>query len=356
MSGKLEQPPARLLIPLLSKVDLLQAAAPAIRIEGLVKTFPSRSGFVMPWKHNPRKKILDNINLTVQKGELLALLGPNGAGKTTLIQILATLALPDEGVVEVAGRSVASDSDYIKKNIALCSSADRGFYYRLSARNNLRFFGGLADLYGQRLNSRIDEVLDFVDLRQDADVTYARYSTGMRQRLSIARALLNDADILLLDEPTRGVDPVHAEALRMLIRNKLVRDYGKTIILATNILEEAWQLASRIVILKAGKIVAVETPQELQNSAQDLHRYSVVMNFADDLLIQRTREVQGVLTVAVQQVTGGTELSIAMAHSENSLTDVLRALTADGAKVRSVAPELATPGAVFAAIMERDDA
>jgi ABC-type multidrug transport system ATPase subunit len=182
-------------------------------------------------------------------GEVVGLVGANGAGKTTLLHIIAGLLRADAGTVTVDGR------------VALCTSADRSFYYRLTMRDNLRFFGRLYGLRGRHLEARIDCALQITQLEECCNRRYSTCSTGMRQRLTFARALLSDADVLLLDEPTRAVDALHAQRLHEFIREELACRYGKAVLLATNVLHEAWTICDRVLVLSGGHVTHANTTQ-----------------------------------------------------------------------------------------------
>ena len=247
-------------------MEVREAAPPLIVVDRLTKTFPSRASFIGRLLRGvpPRHTVLENVSFSVARGELVGLLGPNGAGKTTLLQVLATLAHPDQGRVTIDGVCVRSQAQHVRRMIGFCASAERGFYYRLSARENLRFFAALTGLAARNVERRIDEVLELVELSESGETLFGAFSSGMRQRLAVARALLGDPPILLLDEPTRALDPLHADALRIFIRTTLVEERGKTVVLATNLLEEAWSLCDRIAVLREGRIVAMDTPARLQ--------------------------------------------------------------------------------------------
>jgi ABC-2 type transport system ATP-binding protein len=225
-------------------------AASAISVRGVHKTFKGRD-------------ILHDVNLEVRRGELLGLLGPNGAGKTTLMKMMATLTIPDRGTIEVDGIDVEKDPLLVRSRIGLCGSDDRSFYFRLTARENLTFFGALAGLRGRRLQRGIQKALRDVSLSDAIDRRFGDFSSGMRQRMMVARALLSDPDILFFDEPTRAVDPIHADELRRMLREELVERRGKTIVLATNLLEEAWAICDRVAVVSNGTIAAVAPPSEL---------------------------------------------------------------------------------------------
>jgi ABC-2 type transport system ATP-binding protein len=252
---------------------------PMIVVDRLTKTFPTQEGLFRRLRRGaaraPSLTVLDDVSFSVARAELVGLLGVNGAGKTTLLHILATLAYGDRGNVMIGGACARTQPNRVRRMIGFCGSADRGFYYRLSVRENLRFFGALAGLAGRVRDRRIADVLEFVDLTERAQTRYAFLSSGMRQRLAVARALLADPPVLLLDEPTRALDPVHAEALRSFIRTRLVDELGKTVVLATNLLEEARELCDRVAILRDGRIVAFDAPTQLRLGATSLEVHEI---------------------------------------------------------------------------------
>jgi ABC-2 type transport system ATP-binding protein len=238
------------------------ADAPALlRVDSVSKTFSVKAPGLRGRLHRPgRIAVLRDITFQVGRGEIFGLLGENGAGKTTLLHMLAMLVMPDTGSVTVDGVNVARDPMKARCNIGFCSSADRSFYFRLTLRENLRFFGSLVGLHGSPLERKIDEVIALVELQEFVDRTYAQCSSGIRQRANIARALMADPPLLLLDEPTRTVDPVHAHGIHTLVKDRLVRAQKKAVVLATNVIDEAWQLCDRIAVLKGGRLASEFRP------------------------------------------------------------------------------------------------
>jgi ABC-2 type transport system ATP-binding protein len=242
---------------------MLQTNASAISVRNVEKGFVVRHGARHALSGDRRKTVLHDINLEVRRGELIGLLGPNGVGKTTLLKMMATLTLPDAGSIEIEGIDIKKNPILARSRIGFCGSDDRSFYFRLTARENLRFFGALAGLQGRRLQRRIEETLDQVSLREAIDRRFGEFSSGMRQRMTVARALLSDPDVVFFDEPTRAVDPLHADEIRRMIRKDLVESRGKTVVLATNVLEEAWSICDRVAVVSNGTINAVAPPGEL---------------------------------------------------------------------------------------------
>jgi ABC-2 type transport system ATP-binding protein len=202
-------------------------------------------------------RAVDDVSLSVRAGEILGLLGHNGAGKTTIVRMLTGRARPTDGRATVAGFDVATDIDRVKPLVNLVFE-DQNLYERMTGRDTLRFF---SDLYGAPA-SRADELLALVDLDAAAAKRKVKtYSTGMKQRLLIARALVNAPRVLFLDEPTRGLDPASARELRAIVRR--LSDQGTTVLLTTHYMEEAAELCHRVGFLSGGKLVALDTPREL---------------------------------------------------------------------------------------------
>ena len=208
-------------------------------------------------KHYGAVHAVDGISFAVAEGEIFGLLGHNGAGKTTTIRMLTGRTRPSAGRASIAGFYVVADLDQIKPIINLVFE-DANLYERLTGRDNLAMF---ARLYGVPV-SRADELLEMLDLTEAAKRRVKTYSTGMKQRLVIARALINSPKVLFLDEPTRGLDPASARELRELIV-KLAAG-GTTVVLTTHYMNEADELCDRVAFLKEGKIVALDSPQELK--------------------------------------------------------------------------------------------
>ncbi len=233
------------------------SAAPAILVENLVKRYPVFRGFRdLLRRPLDRRTVtaLDGLDLRAEPGRVFCLLGPNGAGKTTLIKILATLVLPDGGRAAVGGHDVARDPRRAKTAVGYAVGEERSFYWRLTGRQNLEFFGALYGLRGPARDRRVAEVLALVGLGASADLRFNAYSTGMRQMLAFARALLADAPVLLVDEPTRSLDPRAADTIRAFLRDELAGRQGKTVLWATHDLGEAAGHADDIAVIARGRI------------------------------------------------------------------------------------------------------
>ena len=235
-------------------------------LKGVSKTFkmPIRNPF------RPRETVqaLDSVNLTIPRAKVTCLLGPNGAGKTTLIKILASLITPDTGQIYYDGAPWELARKRLQGRIGLVTPNERAFYWRLSGRENLRFFGSLNGYRRAALRSRVDQVLEETGMTENASKPYRLYSAGMRQKLNIARALLGDPELYLLDEPAAHLDPLAREEFQAFITGTLVRQRGATIFLCTHDLEEARALAQEIVVLDRGKVVAQGDRIELLEGAR----------------------------------------------------------------------------------------
>lgn len=230
----------------------------AIATEHLAHHYPAPRGAV---------EALRDVSLTIEPGEFFGLFGPNGAGKTTLIRILATLVIPTRGAARVLGFDVVRQPDKVRASIGLVFSNENSFYGRLTGQQNLEFFAALQNLSGSLARRRIAELFELFDLAHAAHKSVQTYSTGMKQKLNVARALLHDPPIIFLDEPTKGMDVLTAETLRTLLRRELVERQHKTVLLTTHDLQEMEVLCDRVGILENGGLRAVGAPAALIREA-----------------------------------------------------------------------------------------
>ncbi len=229
-----------------------------IAVRDLTKRFPLRR----PWKDailRPFQRqwttVLHGVDLEVRKGEILGLLGPNGAGKTTFLKILCTTLLPSSGTATVEGVDVLRHPEGVRRLLGYCLEVERSFYYRLTGAQNLSFFATLNNLSPEAAADRIREVRQMVGIDGYADKPFMTYSRGMRQKTALARALLTDPTVLVLDEPTLGLDPHATDEFRHFVRSVLAEKLGKTILLVTHSLEEAVHCCTRTVVMDQGRLV-----------------------------------------------------------------------------------------------------
>ena len=225
-----------------------------IRTENLSKIF----------EKGKKKEViaLDHVNLEIGRGEVFGLIGPNGAGKTTLIRVLVGLLTPTEGQAWVLGKNVVEDIDYIRPRVALLPQ-EAGIYERLTARENIVYYGGLYGIPEDELHRRADRLLDIVGLREKEDYQVKGFSGGMKRKVLVARALVIEPEVLFLDEPTTGIDTIGARVVRNLLK-KLSSEEKRTIVLTTHDLNEVSELCHRVGILNDGRLVATGKPSELE--------------------------------------------------------------------------------------------
>lgn len=251
---------------------------PVIEVRNLKRDYIIRKGLLRQ-KTNVVKAV-DGISFTVARGEIFGLLGQNGAGKTTTIKMLTTLLAPTEGVCRVLDHNTFGEEKLIRSRINFIFGGEFGVYRRLSARDNLRYFAHLYLLDPAEFEPRIDFLLDLVSLKDRADDLAETYSKGMIQRLQIARGLINDPEILFMDEPTVGLDPVGAKMLRDIIRE--LKNDGRTVLLTTHYLPEAEDLCDHMVIINNGKIVSSGTPEEIRGTHDTLEEAYLELVGGDD--------------------------------------------------------------------------
>lgn len=224
----------------------------AIRTLNLTKQFISKGRIIIA---------VDGVDLSISQGEIFGLMGANGAGKTTLLRILTTLLLPTSGEAYVAGYNIRQE-DYVKASIGVIFSEERSFYWRLTGRENLRFFGVLYNLKPSEIRHRTNEIIETLRMEDFIDRRFDTYSTGMRQKLSIARSLLSKPKILFTDEPTKGLDPVAASQIRWILKSLSLK--GMTVFLITHSTEEAKEVCERVAIMDGGKIKAEIRPSDIE--------------------------------------------------------------------------------------------
>lgn len=227
-----------------------------IKVNNLYKTF--KRG----WIRRKKKEVLKGIDLVVERGMIFGVLGPNGAGKTTLLSILSTLLLPDKGIVKIFGMDIREKGRAIRERINI-SSGNANFLWSLSAKENLDFYGMLYGLQGKKRKKKVEELIELFELKENQDIPFDRLSTGTKQRLSLAKSLLNDPELIFLDEPTVGLDPDISLRIRKQIKN-IHEERGITIVLTTHYMKEAEELCHEIIFLKEGQILARGTAQELK--------------------------------------------------------------------------------------------
>ena len=308
----------------------------AIEARDLTKIFYSKERKGL-FRRNIRRKIIavNHINLSVFRGEIFGLLGPNGAGKTTTIKMLSTLLLPDEGEAWVNGYSIIREPNKVRENIGVSLYSDRGFYWKLTGRENLRFFAYLFHVPPHNIEKRIEEVLRLVELTDVADKLVEEYSMGMKSKLNLARALLTDPPVLFLDEPTIGLDPMSARKVRELILD--LKKEGKTILLTTHNMEEADALCDRLAIINKGKIIALGTPSELKLMIKKKEVIVIEAINVNERIVDKLRSLDGIeyVTGAIVQPESqkGVFRICFKGGSKEHLPDVIKVITSFDVKL-----------------------
>ncbi|WP_017240116.1 ABC transporter ATP-binding protein [Streptomyces sp. SS] len=268
----------------------------AIEADALRRTYTSRTGW--PKSRRTETEAVRGVTFEVAPGELFGLLGPNGAGKTTTIKMLNTLLLPTSGTARVFGHDVARDPVAVRRRIGYVFGGDRGLYDRLSALDNLRYFAELYGVPAREQKRRIAELLDLVGLLGREKERVEGYSRGMRQRLHIARGLLHRPDVLFLDEPSIGVDPVAARDLRRTVADLAAA--GTTVLLTTHYMAEADELCDRIAVIAGGRIRALGTPDSLKSLVRERDVLEIEAYGVDEERLDRLRRVPGVRGVSAE--------------------------------------------------------
>jgi ABC-2 type transport system ATP-binding protein len=241
--------------------------APVVSVESVGKVFhppgDTRDLLRGRLRRDP-VRALDDVTFTVAAGEVVCLMGPNGAGKSTLARILGGLLLPSSGRATIAGHDAAEAAPAMRRSVSFVVGDERSFHFGVSGRENLRYFAALHGLAARDGRRRTDELMERVGLSEAADRRYREYSRGMRQRLAIARGLLGDPQVLLLDEPTLGLDPVGARDLRAFLRDEMIRAAGRTAIVCSNDPGEARAMADRVLFIDKGRLVREVQPDRVE--------------------------------------------------------------------------------------------
>ncbi len=300
----------------------------AIEAEHLVKKFPRKAPaeeqngrkkvkFTWPFKRTPASffTAVDDVNLQIERGEIFGLLGPNGAGKSTTIRMLCTLLEPTSGTARVNGYDTVREPALVRQSLGTVLAGERSIYWKLTGRENLEYFAALYHIPPDVARKRINELLERMELTARANELVEKYSTGMRQRIVLSRALLARPPILLFDEPTLGLDPQAARRTREIVLE--LKKEGHTILLTTHYMEEADQLSDRIGIIDQGKIIALDTPASLKRRINQQEVIKMEVSGWKPEMAERVQSIQGVSNLVTRYlgVDSTWELNL---HTENS--------------------------------------
>jgi ABC-2 type transport system ATP-binding protein len=312
----------------------------AIEANGLTKDF--EKGRRTLWQRIRREpdrretfRAVDGVELHVEAGEVFGILGPNGAGKTTTMRMLATLLEPTSGTATVLGHDLVRDARAIRRRLGAVLAGERSLYWKLTARENLEYFAALYHVPPAEVKRRIADILETVHLTDRADDYVEKFSTGMRQRLVLARALLPAPALLLLDEPTVGLDPQAARDLRERVLQ--LRDEGRTVLLTTHYMEEADQLCDRIAIVDHGRVVALDTPEGLKRAlkATEVVRLEVTAPATADLALVARVGAAGEVTQQERE-NGSLHLTVHCSSARDLVPFVIDAARSESAELRNV--------------------
>ncbi len=291
-----------------------------IVLDNVVKKFKRGKGL--------RKRYItacDHVSFTIEQGELFGLLGPNGAGKTTLVRCLATLLIPDEGKITIFGKDIIYQSMEARQQIGLLTSGERTLYWKLTGKDNLKFFAALYGLAGKERDKRIDYLMELLELKDVETERVEKYSSGMKQKISLARALLHDPKILLLDEPTLGLDPQFSRFIRGFIKDELVGKGGKTVLLTTHYMDEADELCERIAFINKGKIVNIKTPDEYKDEIPhtEVLELRCQGNVNEEKLRTALSSIKSIEKVSLMNKENNLDLKVIASRVESILSDVI---------------------------------
>ena len=296
---------------------------------------------------------VDNVSMGIEKGELFGLLGPNGAGKSTLTKMISGMLNPTSGTINVCDYSIQDKPMKVKELLGVVPQ-DIVLYDYLNAKENLSFYGRLYGLSGKKLKNRINELLKFTQLDEKAVKRHvSKYSGGMKRRVNIAAALLHEPQVLLLDEPTAGLDPQNKHALWEIIQT--LKKQGKTIVLTTHMMDEAEELCDRVAIMDKGKVIAIGSPSELVKKVKMENTITVVPDKTSPSLIEQIKNLEGVKNVYTAQEEDETNetLKIITDTPDDILPDIVSTIVSTGTKVLSVQLSRVTLEDVFISLTGR---
>jgi ABC-2 type transport system ATP-binding protein len=319
---------------------------PIIKIRGLTKIYQSKQRIGLFRSRIKEVVALKDVDLDIFPGESFGLLGPNGAGKTTLIKCLTTLLLPTRGTAWLNGHRLERDENAIRASIGCMLMGERGLYWKLTGRENLDFFGALYQIPPDTRKPQAEKIIAQLNLGEIIDRAVETYSSGQKMKLAFAKALLNAAPILILDEPTNTLDLPSARELRAIVRE--LNRQGRTVVYTTHVMSEAEELCDRVAIVDRGQVIALGTIAELKAS---LNREGVtkVEGVISEAAFRAARALDGVASAALSSRDGMQELVVVSPNPRALLPQLIRALMEHGATLEQIAPTEVTLEDVFIA-------
>ena len=317
----------------MSELKRAATGEPVIVVEGLAKSFRLDRGWRGAIGRGELKVALSGIDLTIRRGEVVGLLGPNGAGKTTLIRILCGLVLPDRGIAVVNGFDVRRESIEARRTIGLIYGDERSFYWRLTLMENLFFYAALYGVPKHVARRRIAVLLEQLDLEEVADGRMHTFSSGMKQRAAIARGLIHAPDLIVMDEPSRSLDPVGAAELHRIVKTRLA-DGRRTVLVATNIMSEAETLCDRLALISRGQLIMEGTLAAFRHRLNGGDAgYEVIVRGGRDWR-RDLQTLAGVAAIESEHGEAGTaRLQVRVDPQGGGLDSLLRHLVSHGAEI-----------------------
>lgn len=328
----------------------------AIETYELTKKFRHQRGLVDVFrssKGGAETTAVDNITIKVEDREIFGLLGPNGAGKTTFIKLLCTLVLPSSGTAKIYGYDVVKEEDRVKRLIGFVTSEERSFFWRLTGRENLRFFASLYKLPKKETEKRIEELFELFDLKEVSDRRFNECSTGLKQRLAIARGLLSKPRILFLDEPTRGLDPISANTLQDIIKERIVGHLGNSVFVTTHILSEIEQLCSSIAVMNHGRIIANGRMEEIKSSFQKYEKYHIEVKNFSEADFQRITQMEGIVGCSMPfHNNGSVNIEVRLRKNTRDISDILKFILQNNGRIVKCTMEETTFEDIFHSLFQ----
>ena len=305
-------------------------------------------------KKEKRKELvaLQNVNLTVERGELFGLLGPNGAGKTTLIKVLTTLLSPTSGWARVAGLDVHAEPEVVRPKINMVSGGESSGYGLLTVRENLWMFSQFYGVPSKEANERIEALLEMVGMKDRMHTKSSDLSTGLRQKMNIVRGFLTEPEVLFLDEPTLGLDVGAMRDVRKFILDWLKADEERTLLLTTHYMAEAEELCDRVAIINKGRVLACNTPTALKQGLQKDALFEIEVSPLNGLTQQNLLDQPEVTKAAVTETETGAKLSLSLVE-ESALARVINLFTQKDVKVMNLTKRQPTLEDVFVDLVGR---
>jgi ABC-2 type transport system ATP-binding protein len=336
-------------------VSLAATGSIALNVDRVFKRYTRTSFFGLKPK-GIETQALQDISFEVRQGETLGLLGPNGSGKTTLLKIIATLLDPTSGSVNLYGADISREARKVRGRIGLVTCDERSFYWRLSGRENLNFFGALYGLSASHTARRSKMLVEMLGLAHAFERPFQSYSSGMKQKLAIARGLLSEPELVLYDEPTRSLDPLSAYHIRQWLANNSKLHPKQTHLIATNQLQEAEQLCDRVLIINRGVILAAGSVQEIRDKWNKSGRETYEVTFEGHVDLRSLEAVFGfgIFSVTERPHSAGQFIArFDSSEADRHLSSVLRVIVQAGGSILYCKSQQTSFDEIFCSMVEQ---